>query len=216
MTYEERIEQVVTVAYERLCAKITSQRVVVANEASLQLQLASILKTLGELYEESPNERFNIELEKNVLLTDGTFKKSGTDKAKIDIWFSLEDTESGESYTCAIELKYFKQANHREPNNRYDVFKDLQNLERYGEFVDVGYLLVATDHLHYINQENYSSDTEDFDFREGAQYQSGSELVYRTEKPYGPPITLNNDYTFAWDNVETGLSFLFIPVVPCK
>ena len=220
MTYEERIEQIVAVAYERLRAKITSQRVVVANEASLQLQFASILKTLGELYEESPNERFNIELEKNVLFTDGKFSKNVTDKAKIDIWFSLEDTnedtKNEESHACAVELKYFKRANHREPNNRYDTFKDLQNLERYGEFVDVGYLLVATDHLHYINQEGYSLDTKDFDFREGAQYRSGSELVYRTEKPHGPPITLNNDYTFTWHFVEDGLSFLFIPVVPCK
>lgn len=216
MTHEERIKQIVALAYDRLCGKITGQRVEVANEASLQLQLASILKTLGELFEESPSERFNIALEKNVALTDGRFAKSGTEKAKIDIWFSIEDTESGENHACAIELKYFKRVNHREPNNRYDVFKDLQNLERYGDFVDVGYLLVATDHPHYINQENYSRDTEDFDFREGAIYQSGRELAYRTEKPHGPPITLNNDYTFTWHTVEAGLSFLFVAVTPCK
>ena len=216
MTHEERIRQIVSVAYDRLCAKITGQRVEVANEASLQLQLASTLKILGELYEESPSERFNIELEKNVVLTGDAFAKSGTEKAKIDIWFSLEDTKSGESHACAIELKFFKRANHREPNNRYDVFKDLQNLERYGDFVNVGYLLVATDHPHYINQEDYSPDTEDFDFREGVRYKSGTELVYRTEKPHGPPITLNNDYTFSWHAVEDGISFLFVVVVPCK
>ena len=163
----DRIKQIVALAYDRLCGKITGQRIKVANEASLQLQLASILKTLGELYEESPSERFNIELEKSVKLTSMTFAKSGTEKANIDVWFSIEDIESGESHSCAIELKYFKRANHREPNNRYDVFKDLQNLERYGDFVDVGYLLVATDHPHYINQEAYSPDTGDFDFRHG-------------------------------------------------
>jgi len=216
MTHEDRIKQIVAVAYDRLCGKITGQRIQVANEASLQLQLASILKTLGELYEESPSERFKIELEKSVKLTGGTFAKSGTEKANIDIWFSLEDIESGESHSCAIELKYFKRANHREPNNRYDVFKDLQNLERYGDFVDAGYLLVATDHLHYINQEAYSPDTEDFYFRHGKSYQAGKELVYRTVKPHGPPITLHNDYTFAWQTVEAGLSFLFVAVAPCK
>lgn len=217
MTHEQRIKQIVTVAYERLCGKITRQRIQVANEASLQLQFASILKTLGELYEESPSERFNIELEKNVTLPGGTFAKSSTEKAKIDIWISLDDATNGEHHACAIELKYFKRANHREPNNRYDAFKDLQNLEQYGDFVDVGFLLVATDHPHYINQEEYSSDTEDFDFRHGTKYIAGTEMVYRTEKPHGtPPITLGNDYTFEWRIDESGLSFLFVEVVPCK
>ena len=148
MNHAERINQIAEVAYDRLCGKVTGQRIEVANEASLQLQRASILKTLGELYEESPSERFNIELEKSVTLESGEFVKSGTDKAKIDIWFSLEDLSSAERHSCAIELKYFKKANQREPNNRYDVFKDLHNLERYGNFVDIGCLLVATDHSH--------------------------------------------------------------------
>ncbi|MDK8462018.1 hypothetical protein [Marinobacter sp. SS13-12] len=216
MNHEERIKQIVEIAYDRLCGKVTGQRIDVCNEASLQLQLASILKTLGELYEETPDERFNIELEKNVTLSGGAFVKSRTEKAKIDIWFSLENVKSGEKHSCAIELKYFKKSNHREPNNRYDVFKDLHNLERYGGFVDAGYLLVARDHPHYINQEDFSQDTKDFDFREGRRYGAGTELVYRTQNPYGPPITLKNNYDFSWRAVETGLSFLFVPVEPCE
>lgn len=216
MNHEARIKQIVEIAYDRLCGKVTGKRIEVSNEASLQLQLASILKTLGELYEETPNERFNIELEKNVSLCSGTFVKSKTEKAKIDIWFSLENVKSGEKHSCAIELKYFKKANHREPNNRYDVFKDIHNLERYDDFVDVGFLLVATDHTHYINQQAFSQDTKDFDFREGQSYGAGTELVYRTQNPYGPPIILKGSYNFAWRTVETGLSFLFVPVKPCK
>jgi hypothetical protein len=216
MNHEGRIKQIVDTAYGRLCGKITGQRIDVSNEASLQLQFASILKTLGELYEETPDERFNIELEKNVTLSSGTFVKSKTEKAKIDIWLSLENVKSGEKHSCAIELKYFKKANHREPNNRYDVFKDIHNLERYGGFVDVGFLLVATDHPHYINHKGFSSDTKDFDFRDGQSYRAGTELVYRTQNPYGPPVTLKGSYDFAWQAVETGLSFLFVPVVPCK
>ncbi|PKG54947.1 MULTISPECIES: hypothetical protein [Halomonadaceae] len=214
MNHEERIKQIVEIAYDRLCGKITGQRIEVSNEASLQLQLASILKTLGELYEETPDERFIIELEKNVTLGSGTFVKSKTEKAKIDIWFSLENVKNAEKHSCAIELKYFKKTNHREPNNRYDVFKDLHNLERYGGFVNAGYLLVATDHPHYINQDNFSPDTGDFDFREGRSYSAGTELLYRTSNPYGPPITLKGTYDFSWRAVETGLSFLFIRVDP--
>ncbi|MCF2861771.1 hypothetical protein ABMY44_06330 [Pseudoalteromonas sp. Cnat2-41] len=216
MNHEDRIKQIVEIAYDRLSGKITGQRIEVSNEASLQLQLASILKTLGELYEETPDERFNIELEKNVTLAGGTFEKSKTEKAKIDIWFSLENVKTGEKHSCAIELKFFKKLNHREPNNRYDVFKDLHNLECYDGFVDVGFLLVATDHPHYINQDEFSNDTKDFDFREGRSYKAGTELVYRTQKPYGPPIKLKGSYDFKWRTVEAGLSFLFIPVEPCE
>ena len=215
MNHEDRIKQIVEIAYDRLCGKITGQRIEVSNEASIQLQLASILKALGELYEETPDERFNVELEKNVTLDGGTFVKSKTEKAKIDIWFALENVKTGKKHSCAIELKYFKKLNHREPNNRYDVFKDLHNLECYGGFVDVGFLLVATNHPHYINQEEFSKDTKDFDFREGRSYKAGTELVYRTQKPYGPPIKLKGNYDFTWRTVEAGLSFLFIPVEPC-
>lgn len=212
MTHKERINQIVEIAYERLCGKVNGKRIKVANEASLQLQLASILKTLGELYEETPNERFNIELEKNVTLLDSESVES---RKRVDIWFSLEDKGSDEQQTCAIELKYFKRANHREPNNRYDVFQELRDLERYGKFADTGFLLVATDHPHYINQEKYSEDTRDFDFRDGSRYQGGTELIYRTQTPYGPPIRLRCNYSFKWRLVESDLNFLFVPVVPC-
>ena len=213
MTHKERINQIVEIAYERLCGKVTGKRIEVANEASLQLQLASILKTLGELYEETPNERFSIELEKNVTLPDSESVKSR--KRRVDIWFSLEDKGGNKQQACAIELKYFKRVNHREPNNRYDVFKELHDLECYGDFVDIGFLLVATDHPHYITQEKYSEDTQDFDFRDGSSYQGGTELAYRTQEPYGSPIRLRGNYSFSWRSVESGLNFLFVPVVPC-
>ena len=216
MNCEERVNQILEVAYDRLCGKVTGQRIEVSNEASLQLQFASILKTLGELYEEMPSERFSIELEKSVTLAEGAFVKSKSNKAKVDIWFSLSESESGNSSSCAIELKYFKKSNQREPNNRYDVFKDLHNLENYGDFVDVGFLLVATDHPHYINWDAYAEDTGDFDFRNGRRYCAGTELIYRKAKPYGPPITLRGNYEFKWQEVEKGLSFLLVKVVPNK
>ena len=181
MNLKERISQIVEIAYERLCGKITGKRIEVDNEASPQLQFASILKTLGELYEETSDQRFNIELEKNVALFGSAFPKSGTEKAKIDIWLSLDDAGSGERHRCAFELKYFKRDNHAEPNNRYGVFKDLHNLEHYGGVADTGFLLVVTDHLHYFCQPEYSDDTRDFDFRDGSKYQAGTKLVYRTQ-----------------------------------
>ena len=55
----------------------------------------------------------------------------------------------------------------------------------------------------------------DFDFRQGSNYQAGTDLVYRTQNPYGQPIRLRNNYSFRWRSVESGLNFLFVEVVPC-
>jgi hypothetical protein len=63
------------------------------------------------------------------------------------------------------------------------------------------------DHSHYVNQEQYSVDTADFDLRHGTLYKAGCSLEYRTAKPYGEPITLSNDYHFAWESIG-GVYFL--------
>jgi hypothetical protein len=210
--YQERLKEIVDFAYARLREKINGGLICVENEASLQLQLSSILKATGELYVRDRNEIFSIELEKPVLLASGKFEKSGTSKAKIDIWISFQNIETKTQHSCAIELKFFKRINHREPNNRYDVFADIQNLEAYGAFADLGYLIVATDHGHYVNQETYSSDTGDFDFRHSQYYESEKVLSYRTGKPHGPDIVLRNTYRFSWDKCAGGIHFLKLAV----
>ncbi len=50
-----------------------------------------------------------------------TFGKSGSEKAKVDIFCSYTNVCSAKTHSCAIEIKYLKKKNHREPNNRYDV-----------------------------------------------------------------------------------------------
>jgi hypothetical protein len=100
-------------------------------------------------------------------------------------------------------LKFLKKENHREPNSRYDVFEDLSNLELYKQHnIDLCYFILATDHSHYVNQEIYSPDTSDFDFRNGKKYKAGTILKYKTVKPYGEDISLKQDYSFSWDTVE--------------
>lgn len=212
--YRDRLIEIVEFAYTRLREKINGGRICVENEASLQLQLSALLKSTGELYERNKNEVFSIELEKPVLLSGGLFEKSGSCKAKIDVWIAFEDLETKAKHSCAIELKFFRHANHREPNNRYDVFSDIQNLEAYGDFADLGFLIVATDHHHYVNQDNYSQDTADFDFRHGSRYDAGTVLTYKTAKPHGEPIALGNSYSFAWDECTGGIHFLKLPVLP--
>lgn len=201
----DHLKEVVELSYQILIRKLAGQIIAVDNEASFQLQLAYILKTIGQLYEFSPNDRFFIELENQILLKDESIK-SKSKRARIDIILSLGD--ENRFATCAIELKFFKRANRREPNNRYDVFADLSNLESYKEkYTDLSYLIVGTDHPHYVNQKNYSENTKDFDFRDGKKYVAGTPLEYRTHTPYGDPIVLRNSYEFKWIRIPKKYPF---------
>jgi hypothetical protein len=213
---QDRLIRVFELAYECLRQKINGGRIRVENEASLQLQFASIIKSVGELLEVHRDEFFSIELEKPVELSGATFEKSGSAKAKIDIFFSYTNIATRENPSCAIEMKFFKRKNHREPNNRYDVYADIHNLETYGGVADCCFMVVATDHDHYVSQSAYSSDTGDFDFREGISYVSGTVVSYRTPEPYGVPIALKGSYSFTWDTAAGGLHFLKLAVKPHK
>ena len=211
---DDRLGRVFDLAYECLRRKINGGRIRVENEASLQLQFAAILKSVGELLEVERDEFFSIELEKPVSLSGRSFGKSGSTKAKIDIYFSYTNASTKTVRSCAVEMKFFKKQNHREPNNRYDVFADIHNLENYGHVADQCFMVVGTDHDHYVSQPQYSVDTGDFDFREGAKYVAGTVATYRTAKVYGSPITLRGSYAFSWDQTAGGLHFLRVRVEP--
>lgn len=198
MNNQEKLKHIINTSYDLLLGQIGNGRIVIQNEASLQLHFAYNLKTIGELMQFSRDDVFSIKLETPYAST-GTLNKSGSKKAKIDITLSFSN--SAETVACAIELKYFLKDNHREPNNRYDTYNDIHNLENYVHSTqyNFGAFLFATDHLHYVNQITYSNDTADFDLRHGSTYDAGKLLEYRTRKPYGGPVSLMNSYTFTWE-----------------
>jgi len=197
---KEILEEIISLGFEILQNKISGGLIDFNNEASIQMQFGIILNTIGKLFESNQHDIFNIELESNFFI-NSNFIKSNSNKAKIDIAMCFGNNEAFS--TAAIEIKYFKKVNHRMPNNRYDVFSDISNLEKYKEnYFDLGYLLVLTDHEHYVNQKEYSDDTKDFDFRHNSQYKSKTQLEYRTDKPYGPPLVLNGNYIFKWNNLH--------------
>ena len=192
------LKKIIEASYDLLLGQVAKGRIVIHNEASFQLHFAYILKTVGELMQFSPNDTFTIQLE-TPYLSLGTLNKSGSSRAKIDIVIGLQNPS--EASDCAVELKFIQRDNHREPNNRYDVYKDLHNLEDYvnsGKY-NFGLFFISTDHLHYVNQDSYSPDTADFDFRHCTIYEAGRVLEYRTAKPYGGPLTLRNSYHFIWE-----------------
>lgn len=208
--YSNRLREIIEMSFRTLEMKIANGGIISKNEASFQLELSYILKVFGQLYEFHPSEKFNLQMENYVKLKTNSIK-SKTKNARVDILmtFGTED----EFVTAAIELKFFKKRNHREPNNRYDIFKDISNLEAYKENgIDLNYLFISTDHSHYVNQPEYSIDTKDFDIRKGSRYKSGQVLEYRTAKPYGPPITLKGDYEFDWSEPTENIYFTKIEI----
>lgn len=201
--------EIIETAYKLLTHKLAFGGLITHNESAFQLELGHILKTLGQLYEFRLSDKFHLEFE-TFLPLKTTSIKSQSERARVDILIRYQD---GDHQTCAaIELKFFKKSNHREPNNRYDVFKDLSNLELYKKNgIDICYFILATDHPHYYNQIKYSDDTRDFDFRHKSTYREGTILSYRTPKPYGTDITLMQDYEFLWDQIND-LYFLKVQV----
>ncbi len=201
----QRLRDIVNLAVPTLFRQIWGGRVRCESEATLQLHLGRIISNVADLNLIHQQETFSIELEKPL---SGT----GQDRGRIDIWFCLTGTD-GREWRCALELKFFKRANHREPNNRYDVFKDIARLERCYDVADLGFMLVATDHPHYITQPSYSADTSDFDFRHGKSYKAATALTYTTGG-YGQPITLARDYQFIWADEATTFRYLLLEVIP--
>lgn len=68
--------------------------------------------------------------------------------------------------------------------------------------IDLCYFILATDHSHYCYQATYSASTADFDFRHNTEYNAGKVLQYKTGKPFGPDISLKQDYVFKWDQIN--------------
>ena len=206
----QRLRDIVNLAVPTLFEQIQGGRVRCESEATLQLHLGRIIMMVADLKIVSQRETFSIELEKPLHGEDGR-------RGRIDIWFCLT-SDDGTQLRCALELKFFKRANQREPNNRYDVFKDIARLEQCQDVADLGFMLVATDHLHYITQETYSADTNAFDFRDGESYRADTTLTYGTGN-YGEPITLAGDYHFSWVDASTGattLGYLLLEVTPVQ
>ena len=208
--YNKRLHSIINDAFNLLEEKIAHGGIKARNEASFQLELAYILKVIGKLHEFKSDEKFYMELEKPMTLTTIS-KKNNSKKARVDIY--LEFGTSKNKSSAAIELKYLKKSNHAEPNNRYNLFSDLYNLEDYKtQKVDLCYFYVGTDHSHYVNQQNYSTNTMDFDMRNGKKYVAGTKLVYRTDTPQGSPIILKNNYEFKWNKPINNVELYFMRV----
>lgn len=189
---KERLQEIVETSYRLLCNKIVGCLVDIDNEASMQMQLGVIMKTIGHLYEFSPEDRFSITLER-IVKSDNiqTWKSKG--KARIDIVLTLSNNK--ETCSAALELKFFpKSDGETVTDNRFYVLADLENLETYRHLgiADLCYFIL------YTTNQNYTTDT-----RSGVKI--GNEDTISGEISSNNRIVkLSGSHKLHWDIYEDG------------
>lgn len=201
ITLEERIEFIVNTSYCILCNKIANGDIEIPNEASMQLHLGTIMKQLGMLFEYSPKEHFRIEMEaiEDILPT----QKSSKGKARCDIKLTL--SEGKKSCKAFVELKYLKKsANAAVTDNKFFVYCDIENLERYKskEKNSLCYEIIYTDNLNYTS----NNDTQ-FCVGDGNLLTAGTYPYTKNRK-----VQIANNYQFKWDIFNKDACFMKLKV----
>ncbi len=199
-SYKERMIEIINLSYKLLCSKVEGKSITIFNEASFQLQLGVIMKQVGLLYEFDLKDRFVIHLETPKEIEPTI--KSANGIARCDIEASLLRGDTCKA-KALIELKYFhKSKNEAVTDNRFSVYKDLQNLEVYKSIEPSGTIcceIVCTDN------ENYKKPDTSSKINIGDNALSMKKIDYANKT-----ITLNNEHCFKWDSTDNGFHFLKI------
>lgn len=196
-TLTERLQEIAELSYRILCNKVAAGSIQIPNEASMQMQLGTILNWVGKLYEYTPDEFFAIQLEVDQDI-EGT-EKTPSGNARCDI--QLRFTSSMESVCAAIEMKRFKKSSISKngkvssaatTDNRYSIVLDLKNLEAYkaNDAERLCYEIVYSDDRNYARNANVKIDISD-----GAHISKA--------KDYKTDITLAGAYLAHWDDYSS-------------
>lgn len=198
-SYRERMREIIDLSYELLCRKVVEGSIEIPNEASFQLQLGTILKIVGQLYEFKDKDRFVINLEAPQEIEATEKSKRGIARCDIELKFLCGDTCKAKAY---IELKHFrKSSTAATTDNRFALFMDLKNLEVYKSPSDICCEIV------FANEKNYTLPGKSkIDIGEGVI--SPKEIIYTGNKM----VTLSNNYEFHWDSYSDRHHFLKIYV----
>jgi len=130
--------EIVLDSWRILAEKISTNRVNVLNEKTLELELAYILK----------DSKLKVGRQYVVQLSSGT-NKTPSGMAEIDLIVTLPDGR--DSYSAAIELKY--PHNGTTTDYRQQIVDDIYNLEAYVKngLVNVGFCLAYTTDRYYMD-----------------------------------------------------------------
>ena len=209
LNHKERLKLIVDQAYLLLCNKIAGNEIVVYNEASMQLQLGALIKTLGSLYEFSSTDHFHIELETPESISETAKSKNG---ARCDIKLAFfEGRQTTPKAQAFIELKYFRipqndPSTEATTDNRFGALMDIENLERYQTELREGNCLtpLCYEIVFAENSTYYSA-------KRATGYDIGDNIDSKTVYQYrGNTIHLKKSYKFRWDKYSENQHWLKI------
>ena len=168
----------------------------------MQLQFGSLLKSIGQFYEFSPNDHFCIELESPEDISETAKSPNG---ARCDIKLSFfEGRQSTAKSKAFIELKYFKhdiKTTETITSNRFSVFLDLENLERYQDEKrdanspkPICCEIVFAENSTYYSPKKKDLKNEMLNIGEGESNNPSELIEYGSKK-----VSLKNKHVFHWD-----------------
>ncbi|MBI4680928.1 MAG: hypothetical protein HY753_06930 [Nitrospirae bacterium] len=180
----ERLNFVLDLAWQIFFEKVTSGRIKINKESSMQLHYSAILQGLGELMCIKPKEIFTIELE------------TSHGKKNIDIACAYNDVKG------AVELKCFKKESNRARDiDMYDVLRDIDRLLSYDGFKVKKFICIA-DHSYYAHT-NHSGKANSVSIKNGKHYKKDMPIIPEwagkwKDDSRDEPITFSRDISFNW------------------
>jgi hypothetical protein len=190
----DRLNFIIDLSWMVFFEKVTSGRIKINKESSMQLHYSAILNTVGELLCILPGETFSLELE------------SSYGRKNLDITCRFDNV------SAAIELKCFRKSSNRaQDTDMYDVWVDITRLHQL-DYFQVKRFICLTDHERYPNGK-HGGYSEIFSIAQGREYRKGDVLIPRwvgkwKDKSRDHPITVPNDIIFNW--VEKNGWFYFL------
>lgn len=216
--YRGRLITIVETAYSVVCQKIAAGSIIISNEASLQLHLGTVLKTLGQLYEFSSEDHFVIELEKSL---EKVFTSKSNDTARCDIAISFKRNKI-DMAQAFIELKFFKASSDPKSaeatkDNRFGLFMDLENLETYREVSGTQQELPLCYEIALAQNDTYANPAAKSTLKTGngcwtdqSRMRDGQDERMLVRYAKKKPIDLKGNYKFEWTSFSSSIHSLII------
>lgn len=220
--YPSRMKEILDESWKIFKSQFVHKRNDIDKEAPFQLQFASIIKNVGELYTIRPDEQFYVNRETKFedIKNDGRPKIVDITMGfkKFEKYSENSDLYKVTDYKCAIELKFKTKAQGAQNIGRINVYQDLESLEHvcrnYG--CSFGKFYMITDDVLYTKVPKETSYVSAFNTSDGYETNGGTVHKYdgkggKTDKY--DSIELKGSYRFEWEHcMEDNWYFLEIDV----
>ena len=196
-----RVKNALNKAMSIYLTRLKTQMVEEGLEASFQMHLAGLLRDELELLTIARDERFIVELEKNM----GDEKKNYVD-------ISIEFYEKGKPCKqYLIELKFKKASQTAGNQNVINSFIDIYNLEQlaiHNEKIEACYFIFLTDYERYTKETDKGT-RQIFTMHNGAKIQTNkiyideSKTAKKSLEKYKNGLKFSNNYQIEYKKIET-------------